>query len=61
MRKSTVLAFLGAVAVGGSGLAIASGAGGPTVTAGAASAITSTSATITGSVNPNGQATTYAF
>ncbi len=39
----------------------ASGGGAPTVTAGAASAITNTSATVTGSVNPNGQATTYAF
>jgi len=63
VRKSTFVAFLGAVALGGSGLAIASGASGgvPTVTAGAASAITNTSATVTGSVNPNGQATTYAF
>jgi hypothetical protein len=61
MRKSTFGAFLGAVALGGSGLAIASGGGAPAVTAGAASAITNTSATVTGSVNPNGQATTYAF
>lgn len=61
MRKSTFGAFLGAVALGGSGLAIASGGGAPAVTAGAASAITNTSATLTGSVNPNEQATTYAF
>ncbi len=64
MRKITFVAFLGAVVLGGSGLTIASGASGgsaPTVTAGAASAITNTSATVTGSVNPNGQATTYAF
>ena len=61
MRKSTFGAFLAAVALGGSGLAIASGGEAPTVTAGAASSITNTSATVTGSVNPNGQATTYAF
>ena len=61
MRKSTFGAFLVAVALGGSGLAIASGGASPAVTAGAASAITNTSATLTGSVNPNGQDTTYAF
>jgi Fibronectin type III domain len=64
MRKSAFLTFLGAVALAGSGLAIASGAlaaAGPTVTTGAASAVTDTSAKVTGSVNPNGQATSYAF
>lgn len=64
MSKRAFLAFLAVVALAGSGLVIASGALAsidPTVTAGTASAVTDTSATVAGSVNPNGQATTYAF
>jgi phosphodiesterase/alkaline phosphatase D-like protein len=64
MSKNTLLSSLAAAALAGSGLAIASGAfasTGPTVTTGTASAIANTSATISGTVNPNGQATTYAF
>src|SRR5438132_8378511 len=36
-------------------------AGAPSATTGPALSVTSTSANLTGSVNPNGQSTTYAF
>ena len=45
----------------GAGIVMANLAQTPTVTTGAASAITSTSATLGGTVNPNGLSTTYIF
>jgi phosphodiesterase/alkaline phosphatase D-like protein len=63
MSRSVFLASLAAL-VAGSGLAVASGAfaaANPAVATGSASAIGDSGASVAGSVNPNGQATTYAF
>jgi len=62
MRRATVRATVLALAA----LAIlfvsqAAAAGSPSVTTGGASSVTSSSATVSGSVNPNGEATMYAF
>ncbi|HTZ85338.1 MAG TPA: fibronectin type III domain-containing protein [Solirubrobacteraceae bacterium] len=62
MSKRAHLGTLGALAL--AALAIATGAfaaGGPTVSAVTTSAVTNDSATLAATVNPNGQATTYAF
>jgi hypothetical protein len=62
MRKILILCGLAAMApatflLAGSAL----GAGSAVATTSAATAVTSTGATVNGTVNPNGQATTYAF
>jgi phosphodiesterase/alkaline phosphatase D-like protein len=58
VRQALAGAFV-AFAVLGANVALA--ASGPSVTTGAASGVGATSATLTGSVNPQGQATTYHF
>ena len=63
MSKRAVLS-LAALAVAACALAIGAGAfaaGGPTATTGSASTVTDTGAALSASVNPNGQATSYAF
>jgi len=62
MRRATLLGI--AVAVGaatGVFVSAAAAAGSPSVTTGSTSSITSSGATVGGTVNPNGEATTYAF
>jgi Fibronectin type III domain len=63
MRKPlTALLCLAAVAITILPVALAQGAGSaPTVTTSAATSVTGTGATLNGSVNPNGQQTSYAF
>jgi hypothetical protein len=64
MGKGSVALVFGVVALLASSLAIGSGAlaaNTPTASTGAAREVTDTSATVTGSINPNGQATMYAF
>ena len=64
MSRSGFAALLGALVLALSGLAIVSGAfaaAAPTATTGAASAVSNSGATLSGTVNPAGQATTYAF
>lgn len=64
MPKRVYLGALGALVLALAALAIATGAfaaGGPTVSAVTTSAVTNDSATVAATVNPNGQATTYAF
>jgi Fibronectin type III domain len=64
MRKRLLFAVVGAVVLICAALAVGFGAmaaAGPVVSTGSVSAIANTSAIVTGSVNPNGQATTYAF
>jgi len=64
MSRSAFVALLGALALAVSGLAIATGAfaaAAPTATTGTASAVSNGGATVSGTVNPAGQATTYAF
>jgi phosphodiesterase/alkaline phosphatase D-like protein len=62
MRATTIPAHTGyGTRTVGAGIVMANVPQGPTVTTGAASAITSTSATLGGTVNPNGLSTTYIF
>src|SRR5664280_573979 len=64
MSRSAFAALLGALALAVSGLAIVTGAfaaAAPTATTGTASAVSNGGATLSGTVNPAGQATTYAF
>ena len=61
LMRSLVLAVACAWAVLALSAAAAAAAGEPTVSTGNATAITSTSATVNGTVNPEGQATTYYF
>src|SRR5690348_4410048 len=62
MRKSLrALLCLAAVAITILPVALAQGASAPTVTTSAATGVTGSGATLNGSVNPNGQQTSYAF
>jgi hypothetical protein len=64
MSRRSRFTYLAALTPAFACLVIASGvfaSGGPTVTTGTASAVADNGATVSGSVNPNGQATTYAF
>jgi hypothetical protein len=64
MSRSASTALLGALALAVSALAIATGAfaaAAPTAVTGASSAVSNGGATLSGTVNPAGQPTTYAF
>jgi phosphodiesterase/alkaline phosphatase D-like protein len=62
MRRATLLgAVMALIAVPVVFVSQAAAAGSPSVTTGSASSITSSSATVSGTVNPNGDATMYAF
>ena len=62
MRRATLLGtVLALIAVPVVSVSQAAAAGSPSVTTASASSITSSSATVSGTVNPNGDATMYAF
>lgn len=64
MSRRSYLPVLAALALAAVGLAAVTGAfaaSGPAVSATTASAVTNNGATVSATVNPNGQATTYAF
>ncbi|GAC1324879.1 MAG: hypothetical protein NVSMB25_22840 [Thermoleophilaceae bacterium] len=58
MKRLTLFVALAATLISGT---MALAAGSPSVTTGGTSAVKDTSATVAGTVNPNGQATTYSF